>query len=292
MSKDLRIEEEFIRNIVAENHKYKRYFIMQKGSKRREIFHPSKELKTLQYWVVNNIFKKFKISEFSTAYNRGCSIKENAIIHRESNYILHTDIKNFFNRINEAHIDRLFKIYSTPLNKQDIELIKKIVLYENRLVIGSVSAPYISNCIMCEFDYELHNALAKEFNIKYTRYADDLVISSSEYIPISIIDIIDKYLGIYSFERNIDKTYFMNKKSRRIVTGVTIDNNENTLSLGSRNYKKIKKLIYNYLVKNTGDEEKIRGYLSYLRNINEDRYYSLMKTYERYGDVKTLFVPK
>lgn len=292
MSKDLRIEEEFIRKIVSENHKYKRYYIMQNGSKKREIFHPSKELKTLQYWIVNNIFSKYEISKFSAAYNKGCSIKENANIHKESNYILHTDIKDFFNCINETHIDALLQRDSNVLDKQDISLIKNIVLYKDRLVIGSVSAPHISNRIMYEFDCELYDELFKLYNIKYTRYADDIIISSNDYLPNSIIDIIDKHLTKYSFERNVKKTYFMNKKGRRIVTGVTIDNNENILSIGSKNHKKIKKMIYNYLVKNVGDVEKIRGYLSYLRDINEDKYYSLMDTYKKYGNVSGLFVPR
>lgn len=282
MSKDLRLDEEYIINVASKNNRYKRYMI---GS--REVFHPSKELKTLQYWIVNKVFAEFPISTFCMAYQKGCSIKKNADVHKGSNYILHTDIEKFFNNINATHLEQLLQ--NRNLSNDDINLIEKIVLYKGHLVIGSVASPVISNCIMYNFDNELFKKLSKDYNIKYTRYADDIIISSPDYIPKEIIDIIACILDKYGFSINRKKTYFMSRKSRRIVTGVTIDNNSDRLTLGYRRHKMIKKMIYNKLVKNQGDENKIKGYLAFLKDIDEEYYFKLKDTYKRYGDVSILF---
>lgn len=174
MSKELRIDIDYINNVARNNHKYKRYMISS-GRKKREIFHPSKELKTLQYWVVNRIFNKLPISEFVAAYEKGCSIKANAKKHQFSKYILHTDIENYFNSITTEHIINLLKIHG--YEGSDIQFICKVVLYEEHLVIGSVSAPRISNCVMFDFDLELYKEISKIQNVTYSRYADDIVIS-------------------------------------------------------------------------------------------------------------------
>lgn len=293
MSDELAIDENYIEEIVSNNDKYKKFVIFGKSGEPRVIFQPSKELKTLQYWIINRVFNTYPVSQYSSAYEKNCSIKENANVHKDSSFILHTDIRHFFANINGNHIDELVMQSSDKLNKEDVKLIKDIVLFKNQLVIGSVSSPHISNCIMYKFDNEFYDKIAELYNIKkYTRYADDIVISSDNFISSNIITVIEEELHKYGFERNIKKTYFMNKKNRRIVTGIVIDNNTNKLSLGHKQYREIKKLLYNKLVKGRGDNTKIIGYLSYLRNIDVETYLRLKKIYAKYGDISFLFLSR
>ena len=70
---------------------------------------PSKELKVLQYWLGKNIFKFFPISKYSTAYQKGCSVKKNADYHKECNYVLHTDIVHFFESITRETMTCFFQ---------------------------------------------------------------------------------------------------------------------------------------------------------------------------------------
>lgn len=119
-------------------------------------------------------------------------------------------------------------------------MINKIILYKGRLVIGSVSSSIVSNCVMNEFDNRLFGKLSKiQQDFKYTRYADDIVISSNNFIPNKVLKTIDLELQAYDMKRNERKTYFMSKSMRKIVTGVTIDNNTEELSIGHRNYRNI-----------------------------------------------------
>lgn len=262
--------------------------------KKRKILQPSKELKVLQYWLVKNIFNNFPISKYSMAYQKGCSVKKNADYHKNSKYVLHTDIVNFFESITRETISCFFQknkdiIDKFQLSPEEIKLIMDLVLYKgNNLVVGSVASPIISNCVMYEFDMRLGELLENK-KMKYTRYADDIIVSSNQFIDDSIIDDITHLLEEYGFKINTGKTYFMSKHKKREITGIVIDNNNNSLSLGTKKYSRLKRDIYNYLVKNKGSVGKIKGMLSYLKDINIDRYKALEKIYIKYDKKNELF---
>lgn len=175
------------------------------------------------------------------------------------------------------------------LSSEEIKLILNLVLYKGQyLVVGSVASPMISNCIMYEFDMKL-GELVEKMNMKYTRYADDIVISSDNYIDESILNGIDILLNEYAFKRNISKTYFMCKRKKREITGLVIDNNDNSLSIGHKKYSQLKRDIYNYLVKKQGNCSQIKGKLAHLKNVNIDKYVAIKKIYSRYDKSNEIF---
>ena len=290
MSKELNIDPEFILQVSYDNNAYKRYKIPKKSGGYREIYHPSKSLKLLQYWLVRRIFCKFPISNYSRAYSKGNSIKQNALIHRNSNYILHTDIKNFFESITAFHVDKLLNKIS-GIDDEDKDLIKRIIFYKGEyLVIGSVASPIVSNCIMHDIDLEIVDKFIKGTSLKYTRYADDIIISDKSFIREELVDDIKNILKNNNFDINDSKTYFMSRKGRRSVTGIVLDNSSNNLSLGSKKYKQIKGMLYKFLIKNQGDRDKIIGYLAYIKNIDEKKYLSIRDTYIKYDKNKVIFI--
>lgn len=294
MNNDLGIDKQYIRNCATRNNLYAKYYIKKKNGGAREILQPSKELKALQYWLIRNIFNEFPISQYTAAYEKGCSIKKNAICHQQGKYILHTDIVHFFESITAKSLSDLFKrnrevVKKLQLSNEEMSLIFDLVLYKGEhLVVGSVASPMISNCIMYEFDLKLGELVRKE-NMKYTRYADDIVISSDQYIDHSILMNIDMLLSEYGFIRNFEKTYYMSKNKRRQVTGIVIDNNDNSLSIGHKKYTLLKRDIYNYLIKKQGDYSQIRGRLAYLKNINSDKYFAIKNIYNKYDRNNELF---
>ncbi len=294
MNNDLGIDKQYIRNCATRNNLYAKYYIKKKNGGAREILQPSKELKALQYWLIRNIFNEFPISQYTAAYEKGCSIKKNAICHQQGKYILHTDIVHFFESITAKSLSDLFKrnrevVKKLQLSNEEMSLIFDLVLYKGEhLVVGSVASPMISNCIMYEFDLKLGELVRKE-NMKYTRYADDIVISSDQYIDHSILTNIDMLLSEYGFIRNVEKTYYMSKNKRRQVTGIVIDNNDNSLSIGHKKYTLLKRDIYNYLIKKQGDYSQIRGRLAYLKNINSDKYFAIKNIYNKYDRNNELF---
>lgn len=292
MSSALDIDEKFILSIGASGIKnYSRYNIPKRNGGIRTIYHPSPALKTLQYWLVNNIFNKCLVSKNSVAYNKGCSIKNNAEIHKNNKYILHMDIENFFESINIKHLKCVLdfnysKLEPLKLDEDDIKLINMICLYNNHLAIGSVCAPQISNCVMYKFDIELNDMLTKFGQLKYTRYADDIVISSENYLSNEIIDIVTAQLRKYSFRVNKNKTKFMSPSKRRTVTGLVLDRGR--VSIGYERHKEIKKMLYKKLKDDIGDSNVILGHLFFLKDIEPEYFSKLIIKYSYFGDILSI----
>lgn len=287
ISRGLNVDKKYVHEIAINSNKYYKHFRIKKyDGKYRSIYHPSPILKALQYWLVHNIFYRFPISEYSYAYKVGSSIKKNALIHVQSNHFLHIDVKNYFESINHKHIVSLFEknkqiIQELSLDEDDIALISKICLFDGHLTIGSVSSPIISNCVMNDFDLEIRGLLPH--NILYTRYADDMVLSSKTYIQKNIIELVKSALKNYDLRVNNTKTRFMSKGSRIVVTGLILDRDRVTIGIKRR--KDIKKMLYEKLKYGKGNSREILGHLFFLKDIEPEYFDMLMVKYSIYGNV-------
>ena len=234
-------------------------------------------------------------SEYSYAYRKGDSVVKNADRHKNSKYLLHTDIINFFPSITRRMLIYYFVkniniVRKLELTKDDIRFVLDVCLYKGKyLVVGSVASPTIANMVMYEFDNQLMNKLDEKGRFYYTRYADDIIVSSEKYINDDIINLIEDMMKKYDFNINRKKTYYMNKKCRRQVTGVVIDNNTNILTIGNRKYKLFERTLYKYLIKGDGDLEYIKGYLAYIKGVNNDQYDQLRKIYIKYDKDRKIF---
>lgn len=293
MANELALSEEYItkfsrRTFVA----YKQYKKKCKNGKKRTICEPSAELKLLQYWVMDNVLNRFPVSEYCTAYEKKCSVKKNAYKHCRAKYIFHTDIKNFFESIQAVFV---YKLFMQQYSKEETEFLMDIVLRNGKMVVGSITAPKLANCIMYQFDKEIEKELQKIQKITYTRYADDITISSDSWIQPDVYECIKTKLQSMGLQINEKKTYYANKSKQRVVTGVVIDNNNNSLSIGWKKYKQLKGEVYKFLVydevleSKLSGKDKLIGKLAYLKSIDPNRYQSLKTAFKKYKNFEKLF---
>ena len=289
---DLKLDYTYVMSIVKfSGYYYKDYKIPKNNGGYRIISQPSPELKTLQYWVVHNVLSKLPISSYSFAYNKGSSIKKHALIHSKSNYIFHSDIKDFFPSIKSAMLndvliknEQLFSELGINVN-DSIEQIDKICFRNNCLSIGAVSSPMISNVIMYSFDLSF-NDYCNNKNLIYSRYADDIYVSSKSYIDNEVKVMLKNTLHEFGFCINNKKTSFYSPKGRKIVTGLIITN-EKRISVGTDRRNGIKKMVYEKVKHNKGNPNVIIGYLAYLKDIEPATYDRIVIKYSKYceGDI-------
>lgn len=103
-------------------------------------------------------------------------------VHREnqSNWFLKLDIHNFFPSITKEHILEMFswlpQMETIPDSVKEY-LADTLTDETGRLTQGCVSSPYIANLVLLDFDYKFSNWCRKN-RLTYTRYADDMCISS------------------------------------------------------------------------------------------------------------------
>lgn len=289
---DLKLDKTYVSEIAKyASSRYKEYSIPKRSKGLRYIAQPSPELKTLQYWIVDNIISKLPVSSFACAYKKGDSIKKHALLHKMSRFMLYADIRNFFPSIHPDLLQTVLITNKAIFDDLDLDFadsitdISNICFRNNALTIGAVSSPAISNAVMYEFDIALSNFCEKN-NYVYSRYADDIYISSKTFIDASIVDVLKKELEKYSFKLNTDKTRFLSRKYQRRVTGIVITDSSE-ISIGTQRRNLIKKYVYNKLVHGKGDSEQILGYLSFLKDIEPKTYNNIIIKYSRYcnGDI-------
>lgn len=253
-----------------------------KGKKKREVYIPSIEVKLIQSYINLLVFSQFPISSYSHGYVQGRSIKSNVLQHKNSKYFFRTDIKSFFPSISSAHI-RTVLLANDSLSSEDLNFILKIVAPFGCLDLGSVTSPKISNIIMYSVDNEIIKCLL-DFNsdIVYTRYSDDITISSRSKLDLEILVVIKSVLEREGFHLNSQKTSFSTLKDNIKITGLFL-NADGFLSVGTKFKKNLKHYLYLRFVKGESkkSDDELLGMLSFMRDIEPDYYHKLILNFSK-----------
>lgn len=180
--------------------------------------------------------------------------------YNESKWFLKLDLKNFFPSCNEAFIhQQLQKIY--PLNLMYTAKSHRTIMdtlirvacykYENNygLPQGTPLSPFLTNLLMIPIDYEIHN-LCRQWNKQhfvYTRYADDILISSKYNFDFQALEneikrIINEYAP---FNINSEKTRYGSATGRNWNLGLML-NADNNITIGYKRKRDIKQKLLNF----------------------------------------------
>ncbi|MDD2932782.1 MAG: retron St85 family RNA-directed DNA polymerase [Methylotenera sp.] len=290
ISKSTGINKSYLERVISRApYSYKKYTIPKKNGGQREIFHPSADLKILQRWLVEHILKYFPVHESVYSYTKGRGVRDHAEAHRENNFILRVDLKNFFPSIKASDIKQLclenMALIPFELTEEDINVLCRIVCKSSgetrdlSLTIGSPASPAISNSILFNLDTKVEQ-YCELHNVRYTRYADDLYFSTNQTNTLE--KVLGKVRGFLNetesprLEINVDKTVYTSKKRKRVVTGVTLTS-QNKLSIGRELKREIKTEIYLFSKGELSAEKvsTLRGKLCYYQSIEPDLINSL-----------------
>lgn len=289
---DLSLDRAYIASVICQSSfYYKRFTIPKRNSEQRVIYQASPELKSLQYWVRENVLSLLPISNAAFAYQSGDSIKKHATFHKDAYFIFHTDIRSYFPSIHSKMLTDILVKHQRELQERNLwfedscEVIAKICFRKDSLSIGTVSSPMISNIIAYDFD-EMFISYAEQIGCQYSRYADDIYFSGRTYIPDDTKKFVKECLLTYGFRINESKTWFKSKKSRRKITGLIITDT-GRVSVGTEARKKMKHMIYDRIVNGRGEPNEILGYLAYLKDVEPQVYNQYIIKYSTYcgGDV-------
>jgi RNA-directed DNA polymerase len=257
------------------DHRYKIYTIPKVSGGQREIEHPAREVKFLQRWVVSDIFAHAPLHPAATAYRRGTSVRNNAALHVHGRFFLKLDFADFFPSIRVVDVTllltRVSSILPVALTDEDMNVVAKIVTRNGQLPIGAPSSPVISNAVMYQFDDAMSH-LAQQFTCIYSRYADDIVFSTNvPYALGNVLKEVRQYLSVQTspaLRLNEAKVVFNSKKRRIRITGLVIDC-DNHISVGRKEKRKIKSLIYRFKTASLDAQHTsyLKGYLGYLNSV-------------------------
>lgn len=201
------------------------YLVRKHDQSWREIIVPSLKLKTIQKWLVKNILGNVSISESAHGFVKGKSIMTNvqSHIHSADNWLMRIDIKNFFPSISSESVLLIFEKLGYPRDVSRI--LSNLCTKDGKLCQGFSTSPVLANIYMIEFDSKLNSVIEKqnyEYNLVYTRYADDIIVSGlkiSGYMKIvrDIRDDVEKILAESNLRINKRKTSIQKKERKKLL---------------------------------------------------------------------------
>ncbi len=270
--------------------RYKTYYIKKRNSTdRRLIAQPARTVKFIQQLAITELRKHLPIHSCATAYEKGAGIKKNAWQHKNNQYLLKMDFKNFFLSITPELFFLVAHDSGIDFPDEDKELLSNLLFWKLRrnsplrLSIGAPSSPFISNFVMSNFDTSI-DTICKEIGVTYTRYADDLTFTTNKKMVLfEIPEIVKSNLKQHCHSKiriNTEKTIYSSKAFNRHITGVTITNN-GKLSVGREKKRLISSMLHRLSLNMLNDEqiEQLKGQLAHTKNIEPDFINRMQKKY-------------
>lgn len=201
---------------------YNTISIPKKAGGQRELNAPCLVLKYIQRWILDNILINMHVSKYCTGFQRKTSILTNANYHLNKNCIINLDIKDFFPSILSRDVYRLFRYYGYSVEVSN--LLSRLCTYNEALPQGSPASPMLSNVRCLKMDKRL-GLLAEQYGATYSRYADDITLSSDNDIA-EIVLIAEKIINDEGFTINNKKTRVLYSHQKQEVTGLIVNNDK------------------------------------------------------------------
>ncbi|HEY5123429.1 MAG TPA: retron St85 family RNA-directed DNA polymerase [Ignavibacteria bacterium] len=251
---------------------YSTFQVPKRNGGIREINAPSKTMKPIQRWILDNILYKMEVGDSVHGFVPKRSILTNASIHVNQNLILGIDLQDFFPNINFGSVFNIFK-HAGYTNKIAYSL-ADLCTFHWILPQGAPTSPTLANLATVKLDNKL-GGYCSQRGFRYSRYADDITISGSNRLPLfkkRIIKIIEKC----DFFINEEKTRISSNGSRQKVTGLVVNDK---ISIGRIKKKKLRAIVHNILkngpeIENRNDEpffkEKIFGELGFAKMVDPE----------------------
>lgn len=246
----------------------------------REISAPNDELKTMQNKIKiafeRNLFLLPSNNAHGFTYNRNTKTALEQHKNNNSKWFLKMDIKDFFPSWNKElilkQLQGIFPFTYLLQNQEAEEAINQILdicLLDNKLPQGSPVSPLLTNILMIPFDYEIQNSLPKDYI--YTRYADDILISSMyNFNWQNIQSMVECIVSPLLVKRS--KTRYSSSNGRNWNLGLML-NKDNSITIGWRQKKLLKATLTHYALTDSPNINKhqLLGLISYYHMI-EPKY--------------------
>lgn len=277
-----------------DNKKYISFDIQKKNGDYRNIKAAKGGLKALQTKLAPILTSHYKVRNSVHGFTKDRSIVSNARQHKRKRYVLNIDLRDFYGSINFGRVRGLFR--SKPFNMGDkaASVLAQICVFQDSLPQGAATSPIISNFIASELDQKL-SKLARRHKLTYTRYADDITLSSNNRSfpegiafydgnnPITndcfVGQVLEETISSCGFSINHEKTRLQIRGVRQDVTGLTVNEFPNVRREYIRN---IRALLHSW--RKHGAENTEKTYIEkYAKNksrlINSEKLYFKERLY-------------
>ncbi len=227
----------------------------------RVICVPCEPLLHVQRWLARNVLRQQPVHDASCAYAPNSQLVDACQIHCNAQWLIKTDIRRFFESTSEIMIFRAFRVMGyEPLVAFELARLTTrvsktrhrpeyrwygasdnypvIAAYQNEtmghLPQGAPTSPMLSNLVAKTLDEQVAD-IASHYGLRYTRYADDLTLSSTDKRfgrrrASKVIQQVYAAMRTSGFSPNICKTQVIPPGARKVVLGLLVDSARPRLS--------------------------------------------------------------
>lgn len=220
---------------------YKIFEVKKKSGGARIITAPHGPLKKIQHRLHRILECVYDPKAAVQGFTRNCSIKSNAAEHPKTKWVLNVDISEFFPSINFGRVRGMFMANPYNCTPEVATILARICCVNNQLPQGAPTSPIVSNMVCARLDAHM-NRLAASAKCKYTRYADDLTLSTfrtrfpKEIAENKLVEgepkcvpgpRLIRVIRRNGFRLNVSKVRLSNPSQRQEVTGLIVNEGVN-----------------------------------------------------------------
>ncbi|MER8522269.1 reverse transcriptase domain-containing protein [Mesorhizobium sp. M0644] len=214
---------------------YHQFEIAKGRDKTRIINAPNERLKYLQRHIAPLLDQLYRVRNPVHGFVSGKSVKTNALAHLRKRFVLNIDLKDFFPSITENRVAGVLE--ALGIDSRVASIVARLCCHNAHLPQGAPTSPVLSNMICFRLDKELLT-FAKSARCIYTRYADDITLSSNQpmtalfegpaqplghFAPDLLVATLRNIVVTNGFAINPNKAHYADRNSRRMVTGLKIN---------------------------------------------------------------------
>jgi RNA-directed DNA polymerase len=239
--------------------RYSAFEIPKRSGGMRQISAPVGLLRDWQEKLAPVLASAYSAHPSAHGFITARSILTNADVHTGQKLVLNVDLQDFFPSINFGRIRGLFMKPPFALGAGAATIFAQICTHKNGLPQGAPTSPPLSNFIAATLDRRL-TRLARENNVKYSRYADDITFSTNRAtFPVSLAafqqvqdgekislrvhagDALERAIEASGFAINHGKVRLQNQHERQKVTGLTVNQ---TVNVQRTRIRRIRALLH------------------------------------------------
>ncbi len=274
------------KHIGENSYHYNVYRRRKKGGGFRVITAPCSELKKTQREFADKFYEKVK-KEFShevTGFMPGMSIKDNAKIHVNREWVINLDIKSFFpSTVEELVIWALNQSGMSNFQEKVLEENVQMLTLNGALPQGSPASPIIANYIGVYYidpivKEEVSGVLG-DVGYSYSRYADDITFSFDSNGEIGreilrkLVDTIKgKLMNLSNYKIAENKIHVRHRSQRQLVTGIIVNEG---FSITKEDRLKLRAAMHKVRCGEKELDNKLLGKLNFVREIKPELYNKL-----------------
>ena len=280
---------------------YRSFKIPKRSGGLRQIDAPKDELmlalRELKFVLEKKCFASHHTAAFAYVKKRSPLIALKRHQANNSRWFLKLDFSNFFGNTSFEFLTNQLKtifpyseIMKTQRGAEALNEALSLCFLNGGLPQGTPISPTLTNVMMIPIDLEISRyARSHTPHLCYTRYADDLQVSS-EYsfdwrqVQTDIIGILQKFNAPFALKQ--EKTRYGSSAGRNWNLGLML-NKDNQITVGHQKKKQFKVMVYSLLndytkgiVWSVEDIQELQGLISYYKAIEKDAISKIIADYE------------